>query len=297
MFKNNVSMKVISLVAALVLWLYVMGEVDPELRGKVSEIPVNLVSTEELSYKGLAPVYEEQVYVSATISGKRSDVNEAKKNGLAATVDVADCEEGKNELKVNINLPDGVSLENVSQNTVSVKVEKLVKEYRDVSVEFPPTDAGAEKAPVVKEYYPTGVYVSGAASSVEKIKEVVGTIKPEKATGKSEWITVKLSPVNKKGKEIVGITLSQETVEANIQKLPVKAVDLNISESDKKLDAESVGIPERIRIAGLSDAIEGIDEIKAIISSDEKGNVIVDAELPTDVYLVIGEDNGKIIWN
>ena len=173
----------------------------------------------------------------------------------------------------------------------------MVKEYRDVSVEFPPTDAAAEKAPVVKEYYPTGVYVSGAASSVEKIKEVVGTIKPEKATGKSEWITVKLSPVNKKGKEIVGITLSQETVEANIQKLPVKAVDLNISESDKKLDAESVGIPERIRIAGLSDAIEGIDEIKAIISSDEKGNVIVDAELPTDVYLVIGEDNGKIIWN
>ena len=295
MFKNNVSMKIISLLAALVLWLYVMGEVDPELRGKVSNIPVNLVNIEELAYNGLAPVYEEQVYVSATISGKRSDVNDAKKSGLVATVDVADCDKGENELKINVNMPDGVSLENISQSTVKIKIEDLIREYRPVVVEFSQIDTTAEKAPVVKEYYPTGVYVSGASSSVEKIKEVVGIIEPEKATGESKWLTVKLNPVNKKGKEILSIALSQETAEVNVQKLPVRVANLKLMTDDANL--KEVETPDRILIAGPKDTIAEITQIEGYASIDDGGKVIIDTDLPTDVYLVIGEDNGKIIWN
>ncbi len=296
MFKNNASMKVISLLAALVLWLYVMGEVDPELRGKVGDIPVNLVNTEELAYKGLAPIYEDQIFVSATISGKRSDVNDAKKNGLVATVDVAGCTMGDNELKISVNLPDGVSLENVSQSTVNIKAENLISAYREVVVEAPPADATAEKVPVVLEYYPMGVYVSGAASSVEKIAKVRGTIDPEKATGESKWTTVKLKPVNNKDKEILNIKLSQETAEVNIQKLPAKVVNLKLTAADN-VNLNEIEMPDRIRIAGSNEAIAEISQIEGEVAIDDKGKITIDAELPTNVYIVIGEDNGKIIWN
>ena len=56
-------------------------------------------------------------------------------------------------------------------------------------------------------------------------------------------------------------------------------------------------IPDRIRIAGPNEVLDGINEVKAQINIDEKGKITIDTELPTNVYLVIGEDNGKIIWN
>ena len=83
MLNNKTLLKIISLAIAVFLWIYVMGEVDPETRVKVYGIEVSYVNTDALADSGLAVADDEPLSVNAVIEGKRSDVNKAKKKGLS----------------------------------------------------------------------------------------------------------------------------------------------------------------------------------------------------------------------
>ena len=301
MFKSKTSMKVISLLVAIAIWLYVMGEVDPETRAKIGDIPVSFTNTEVLEGYGLAVACDEQITVSATISGKRSDVNEAKKNGLTASVDVAECEQGENTEKITVNLPDGISLENMSTSTMTVKVEEMVYEYKPVDIEFSGVEVSGEAVentvPWVLDRYPSEITVMGAKSSVDKIDRLLGVIDPEEAsTEKEKQVAVKLVPVNKKGREILNVSLYQDEAYATIRELTVANVGVVYTAEDENTDIDKLELPDKIRIAGSKDVIDDIKTIECIVSI-KGSNVYVDAELPENVFIMIGEDNGKIIWN
>ena len=304
MFKRNGALKIISLLAAVCVWLYVTGEVDPETRSKIAEIPVSLVNTETLEAYGLAAVYDEQVNVSAVVSGKRSDVNDAKKNGITAYVDVAECEKGKNDVKIMVNVPDGINLENISQSTLPIKVEKRITETREVDMEFDKNESSSEstteKVPWVLDYYPETVTISGAQSSVDKVRNVVGTIDADKAvSNKSKWVDVELSPVDNKGKEVYGLELSFDRGEAEIQLLPTKTVTLQFSGDIKEesADLSKEDLPDHVSIVGTKDDLAKISEVEGTITKEEDGSISISVKLPENVYLLIGENNGKIIWN
>lgn len=70
--------------------------------------------------------------MSAIVKGKRSVINEMKKTGLTATVDVADASEGKNRGKVELELPSGVTLDSISDDTISYRVEKSIEVKKTV---------------------------------------------------------------------------------------------------------------------------------------------------------------------
>ncbi|MDO4746117.1 MAG: CdaR family protein [Bacillota bacterium] len=302
MFKSNGSLKIISLLVAVCLWLYVIGEVDPEMRAKISNVPVSLVNTEVLTEQGLAAIYEEKETINVTISGSRSDINDAKKNGLTASVDVTNFDKGKNEGKITVNLPTGISLYNSSDNTMTVVVKERVTEVRNVEISFDDTNGSAETVsettPWVLDYYPHEVTVSGANSSVDKVDKVVGVINPSRAVAdKSKWVGVDLVPVDEKGNVLLGIDLSFDSGEAKIRLLNIKMVDLTVSTVGKDIDLDEIGTPERVRIVGEEKAIADIDNVKGTAALNEDGKVNITVELPENVYLMIGEDDGKIIWN
>ncbi len=304
MFKSKNSLKIVSLLAAVCLWLYVMGEVDPEMKTKVTDIPVSIANTEVLMERGLAAAYDEQITVNATVSGNRSDVNYVKKNGLTAYVDVAECDLGVNEEKININLPNGISLENISKSTLTFDVEYIAEASVPVVISFTEDtivsgDSSEPKTPWVLDQDIDEVTVWGAMSSVKKIKEARGTIMPEKAAeNKAKWVDVKLQPVDAKGKAIYGIEMSRKSTEAQVQLLTSKAVELELT-ADKSadIDIDKLDVPGTVAIAGTEASLKSIEKVEGIVTKDENGMINISVELPDKVFLLIGEDNGKIIWN
>lgn len=306
MHKGNTMLKAVSLLTAIVLWLYVMGEVDPETRAKIGDIPVSLANTEVLAEYGLAAAYDEQLMISATVSGKRSDVNEVKKNGLTAYVDVSGCEKGTNEEKIVINLPSGVSLENSSQSTLKLDVENRDSKTVPVEIGFAEGDAAGDAVnntvPWVLEQYPEEMTVTGAESIVAKVKLVEGTIPQDLAVcNKSKWVDVVLEPVNGKGRTLYGIELDYDNAEAEIQRLTQKEADLEltIDEEDETIDFDKIDVevPDKVRIVGTKKAIADISKVEGTVTKDENGKINISVELPENIYLMIGENNGKIIWN
>lgn len=126
MLKNKKIQMICSLLIGICVWAYVMGQVDPQATITVTDINVEMQGTESLENAGLEATLLRPKTINATITGKRSEVNKAKKEGLEAYVDVSTCEYGENEVEIILSLPDdvsGVTVDHLSQYSATFNVK------------------------------------------------------------------------------------------------------------------------------------------------------------------------------
>lgn len=291
MTSNKNVLRIVSLIIAICLWVYVMGEVNPETKAKIGDIAVGYTNTEVLNDMGLAIAEKDQLLINATIKGKRSDVNDIKKKGLTAYVDVADCEEGKNTVNIQINLPEGIRLENISKENAEITVEKLVSETKAVEINF--TDVSQENdetTPWITSYTPEEIIVSGAESSVAAIEFVEGIVDASEVTEESTNVEVVLTPMGKDGKNIAGVDMSYEIAYADVQLLYLKEVGANIDAVNLQpgIEIEELVPAEEITIVGTKETLKNINSLDAELDMTgvtSSGTVNMNINLPEGVYL------------
>lgn len=291
MTSNKNVLRIVSLIIAICLWVYVMGEVNPETKAKIGDIAVGYTNTEVLNDMGLAIAEKDQLLINATIKGKRSDVNDIKKKGLTAYVDVADCEEGKNTVNIQINLPEGIRLENISKENAEITVEKLVSETKAVEINF--TDVSQENdetTPWITSYTPEEIIVSGAESSVAAIEFVEGIVDASEVTEESTNVEVVLTPMGKDGKNIAGVDMSYEIAFADVQLLYLKEVGANIDAVNLQpgIEIEELVPAEEITIVGTKETLKNINSLDAELDMTgvtSSGTVNMNINLPEGVYL------------
>ena len=124
--KSNKVLMLISLLVAIALWMFVMGNVDPQISERVSGVKVEMEGTDTLNDQELTATVNKPKVVSVTIEGKRSQVLKAKKKGIKAYIDVSTCDYGKNEAEIYVRIPDGVSgvtVEDISSETAVFTVK------------------------------------------------------------------------------------------------------------------------------------------------------------------------------
>lgn len=126
MLRNRTFRLILSLVIAIALWLYVVGNVNPEITATVHSIPVEMTNEDVLEDMDLEASLTEPETVDIVIRGSRSDVNEAKKSEIRALVDVSNCDYGENEEKIEIRFPEeinGVSVDSITPDTAGFNVK------------------------------------------------------------------------------------------------------------------------------------------------------------------------------
>ena len=109
MLTNKKALMLISLLVAIGLWMFVMGNVDPETTERITGVEVEMIGTDSLEDQGLKATLNKPKMVAVTLEGKRSQIKKTKNKGLKAYVDVSTCDYGKNEGEIVIKIPDGVS--------------------------------------------------------------------------------------------------------------------------------------------------------------------------------------------
>ena len=117
---------ILSLLIAIALWMYVMGEVDPQTTITVTDVEVEMQGTGVVEDMGLDVTLVKPKIINVEIKGKRAQVNKAKKKGLKAYIDVSTCDYGNNEAEIRVELPNGVhgiTIEHLSQYTATFKVK------------------------------------------------------------------------------------------------------------------------------------------------------------------------------
>ena len=123
---NKKVLMLVSLLVAIALWMFVMGNVDPQVSARISEVTVEMQGTDSLEKSGLTATLNKPKIVTVTIEGKRSQVKKAKDKGVNAYIDVSTCEYGKNETEIHVKIPDGVkgvTVEDISSETATFTVK------------------------------------------------------------------------------------------------------------------------------------------------------------------------------
>ena len=72
--------KVISLVAAVMLWIYVIGQINPATERKIEKIPINFINENIIDEEGLSVSRISHKYVDVVLEGKRSEINSISKD-------------------------------------------------------------------------------------------------------------------------------------------------------------------------------------------------------------------------
>ncbi len=275
-----------------------MGEVDPEKTAKAN-VTISFVNEEALAEQGLAAVVNEDMTTVALVKGKRSRVNNVKQTGLTATVDVSSCKEGENKVEISINVPDGITIESVSDDYLQFEVEELAQEQKSLSVEF---DKGSEeneivelgKLPWVVSMDPEEVTVMGARSAVDQVAAVYGIVSSRNLSeDESKWVHVSAIAVDDEGEEVPGITIvDSDYIRAQLRIMTFKTVELKVSEENiaDGFAVDKIDIDNKIQIVGPESIVSDIDEIEGLADfsgvEDSAANEInVYLNLPDGIYL------------
>ena len=290
MLKNKTVLKICSVVIAICLWVYVIGEVDPDSRKKISNIEVSYANTEVLAERGLAVADEETEVISVVIDGKRSDVNNAKKRGIAAYADVSGCKEGSNSIEITVSLPDGVRLESVSQEKLKVNVAELVSEEKPVQIKVSDADNDQKMIPWVTDYTPETVIVSGAGNIVDKIDHVIGVVDGTKVDSQLRNLEAEVIPVDKSANKVDGAETSYKVVYADVLLLSTRQVKLEVKPGNvaEGMQVKDIEASKTVIIAGSESALEGIDKVRGTVDLSgmtESGKAEISIELPEGVHL------------
>ncbi|MFR4018299.1 MAG: YbbR-like domain-containing protein [Clostridia bacterium] len=293
MLNNKTFLRIFSLVAAVLLWMYVMGEVDPTKTSVVSNITVSFTNSDVLAEEGLAPIENENMQISAKIKGKRSLVNDVKRNGMSAYVDVSSCKEGKNTVEVKINTPDGISVESTSDEYLTFEVEAIEEAEKPVSISFEGKSGSKSKVPWVLSFMPETVTVSGASSLIDKVSEVRGTVSvADMSEDHSSWEYATVTAVDEKGNAVAGVSVQDGSVTAEVRILTVKTVTLEVSAENMEdgYEADSISADSQIKIVAPAEVLDHVDSIKGTadmtgVSDTETHKIKLNFDLPEGVYL------------
>ena len=201
---------VLAIVLAVILWAYVIGEVNPETETTISGVPLRVVGTNVLESKGLTLLTEFDDTVTVVISGRRSDVYNVNANKLSAKIDVSNCVEGENQISVQISAPDKVSKAEARDGDFLVLVDKIVTEDKPVDIQVS-GNLSADTSVEVVDVSADKVSVTGPSTYVEQVSALAGVLEVKDNSNEYNR-SVELTPVDEDGNPVERVELSQPAV-------------------------------------------------------------------------------------
>lgn len=280
--KNNTKIKLISLMSAIVLWLYVMAVVDPEETKLIEDLPIIITNMSELKANDLVLYPDTELTTDLYLTGKLSNLQKIKAQDIHISGQIYNPIEGKNELYLRANISERVTHE-FKTKVIIVSLEKVIEEKRSVDVNI----EGATKDKIVENMNLSeeSIKVSGPRSLVQQVQKVVGKV-DIKSQNNDFSQQVKLVPVDDKGKEVVGVDLENEYITADFKLLKQKTVPIEPRLKEGYETIENLKdyklSQNTITIKGKGEVIDGIDKIytqiidlQSLIDSDNK-DVLLD---------------------
>lgn len=296
MLENKNVLKVLSLLLAIALWAFVLGEVDPTVKKTIYDVPVEFANVEQLENRDLAMATMEGYYVDIVVEGARSDVGKLEISDIQAVADLYGYKKGENHIAVDVTVPGAVSLDEIKTPEITVVLEELVAVSKPVTVEFTGTTADNTEASLI-EVTPSQVEVKGAESVVNKVDSVRVQIDATELTEETEIFNEVPAAWTKKGKLIKDVSISANTVEVEAVLHHTKVVSLELKVTGNPEGKAEVTVPKEITIKGPAEALARITSIAAdaidISEVTETELIPLDLTLPYGIELAdISKDIG-----
>lgn len=260
--KNNTKIKLIALLSAIVLWMYVMAVVDPDETKVFEDVPVTITNIEDLKDKDLVIYPEEEITTNVYVTGRLSDIQKISSEDINVYGQVRQMIEGKNDIYLRVTPSSRLTFE--FKNPVAiVNLEKVVEENKKIEVEI--EGNSKDKIDIVElENEKDELLISGPRSLVQQVSSIKTVLNTDNRIEDYET-TLKLSAVDKRGNVVKGVELETTSIKAKIILLKEKNVPINIQftgESDPDVNLKDYKLSQStVAIKGKKGDIDKIDYI------------------------------------
>lgn len=258
--KYNSKIKIISLLSAMVLWMYVMAIVDPEETKLFENIPVTITNKNELNERDLVIYPEQDLTTNIYVTGKLSNLKKVTKDHINVYGQINNPLEGNNEIYLKVSTSQRVNYD-FKNPVMIVTLEKIISEDKSIKVDI--TGSGKNNVDnIMLQDNIDKVSISGPRSLVNKVKRVVGTVK---VSGESNNFSqsIKLEPVDANGKVVEGVELEKDSVNVNIILLAQKTVPIILKLSDNSESGVNYTMSQNtVTIKGKKDIVDSINNIE-----------------------------------
>lgn len=263
--KNDRKLIALSVLVAVIMWAFVMTSTNPSLSKTVRGVPLTIKNQEVMQKEGYALVGKDEISsVNVKVEGSRSDLASLSSDDLVASVDLGVPTEGIKTLNIKVDGPSGIKVESTNPSNVNFKIEKIVK--KDLPVEIKIPDKLKESKIInVSEQSTKKITVSGLRKNIDKVDKIILNI------GKDEYLDGKIHdiearPIDKSGKTVANVDLSQNDVSISFDVLQSKEVEIELDYEEslpKNMEViEKKYSPNKVIIKGEKSIIDKIDKIK-----------------------------------
>lgn len=212
LFRKNLPVKILALIASIIMWGYVMNEENPSVNGRYT-VPVEIINAPE-GYDVNMGVRE----VTLKVRAPRSLMAAAHESDFKAVIDLSGDTEGEYDEKIRTVIPQGFELLGMSDDTVHVTMEALIAHGVPVDIVV---NGKAAHGMELGEITPSQQYVNvyGPRHLVDSIVKASGKIKL--ADNNSDFtMRVKLTAVTADGENINNLAVLPGELDVTVHLVP-----------------------------------------------------------------------------
>lgn len=300
-FKQNLDLKVLSILFSVVIWMVVVNIDDPVKSVQFNDVPIVMTNDSVLEEKGLVyEVIDSIESVDVVVSGRRSVIEELSKDDIVVSADFEKMTDN-NEVPLTVSSSkyssdiDGMKTDS---DKISVEIEELKKVQKVIQVEAIGTPA---------EGFITGdhtinlnqVHIEGPASVIDDIAKAIvqvdveGVVNNVSASAPIILLDSKGSPVDtsRLSLNINTISVTQEILFTKT--IPVVCNPGGTPADGYQMTGEVEITPAEVTVCGKKSVVDGISQVTVSSNlvdvtgekSDLVTNVNVSGMLPYGVEL------------
>jgi YbbR domain-containing protein len=292
---SQIAVKVISVVAAFILWLYIANVENPRQTRRIT-IPVNLVNLDILHEKGLALLPGQEPTVTLTLRGPATQVFKTDARDFDIVADLNAYVLGKGLLPVPVEVrkqPPNIDIMNVGALTVGLKFDRYhtkdVPVRVNIKVETKPGFMAFNPVPK-----PNVVYISGPEQYVGTVSYVQAEATQRNADTNVS-ISVPLKAYDEAGRVVNEVTIDPKVVDVAVPVKRVKSVGIKVNVTgtvpgDYVLKGQPEPLIDRIEIAGDDEVLKNITQLETepldLSTVTGTGNREIKLKIPNNIVLV-----------
>ena len=303
LFNNNIFWAVISLLAALCIWVYTTGTQEEIITKDLNGVEVVFLGEDVLqSQRGMVVTNVSKQTVDVRISGTRLNIGRLNSSDVQAVIDVSGCTSAMGySVSYNLVYPESVDADAVtvvsrSPSTVSFQVTRIDSKRVPVHAVFSGSVAEGYLLGDI-EYEPSTITVSGPQSVLEDIEEAYAEVTLENLNS-TRTVEARFDLHDAEGNVIdsTGLEFDFDTISITIPVSVIKTVPLNFlyiegAGATRENVIRNADVTE-ITIAGDASVVDSINSIDVgpidLTSFELTTEMTLPIVLPNDVENVSG---------
>ena len=278
--RRNMLKKIIALIAAFCMWVFVMEDQDPAIEGTYT-VPLVISNA---AYEFI-PVCEETT-IQVEVRAPRSYFVKYDANAFRVYANMDGMGEGEHKITPQVVMPQGFELVNTKPTFIAVNLDPLIE--RQIPVELIVSGNVAANA-AVKEISKSMELVTlvGAKSFIEKVHRVYGTVNLSGNSSSFET-QIQMNAVDENGVIVsrVHVVPSVITVSVDIESGLKKKIVPIVAEISTTDGWELTNIkvePAQVEISGAESVINSIVTIKTVPFTVQTGQRVFNGTLKLDI--------------